>query len=319
MHYGFGCPRGLEWSLTWGDELRRQLEFYWDMHLWPRLQGLTDDEYWWEPVSGCWSLRPDDEGVLRHEFWPVDPPVPPVTTIAWRIVHIGRDVLGTRARAFFGDPSLPEGALPAEDLAMYDERWWPESLPATSEEALAFLDKTYTLWRNGVRALDDDALLLPLGPKGDHHADQSMGALLLHVNREVLAHGAEICLLRDLYRAQREQDDPLVGAARRADAAEVARLLDGGAQAPTSLLSEEAGRRHWEVVRALVERGAVDAGSPSALHYAAAAGELGILRLLLGHGADPTLADVQFGMTSVAWAEYFGESDAARLLRGEAD
>jgi len=28
-----------------------------------------------------------------------------------------------------------------------------------------------------------------------------MAALVLHLNREVMAHGAEICLLRDLYRA----------------------------------------------------------------------------------------------------------------------
>lgn len=202
---------------------------------------------------------------------------------------------------------------------MYDERWWPEALPSTADEALAFLDKAYTLWRDGVRGLDDDALLLPLGPKGDHHADQSMGALVLHVNREVMAHGAEVSLLRDLHRAQRDQEDPLVGAARRADAAEVSRLLRGGAQAPASLLAEEAGRRHWDVVRALVEHGAVDAGSPSALHYAAAAGEVGVIRLLLGRGADPSQADAQFGMSPEAWAEHFGEADAARLLRGEAD
>lgn len=305
--------------MAWGDELRNQLEFYWDVHLWPRLQGLTDDEYWWEPVPGCWSLRPDDDGELRHERWPVDPPVPPVTTIAWRIVHIGRDVLGTRARAFFGDQSVPEGVLPSEDLVMYDERWWPEPLPATADEALSFLDKAYTLWRDGVRGLDDDALLLPLGPKGDRHADQSMGALVLHINREVMAHGAEVSLLRDLHRAQLEQEDPLVGAARRQDTAEVSRLLDGGVQVPASLLSEEAGLRHWDVVRALADHGAVDGGDPSALHYAAASGEMGIIRLLVDRGADPGLVDAQFGMKAAAWAEHFGEATAARMLRGEAE
>ena len=28
-----------------------------------RLSGLTDAEYFWEPVSGCWSVRVNDEGV----------------------------------------------------------------------------------------------------------------------------------------------------------------------------------------------------------------------------------------------------------------
>jgi hypothetical protein len=27
-----------------------------------RLTGLTDEEYFWEPVAGSWSLRPGDDG-----------------------------------------------------------------------------------------------------------------------------------------------------------------------------------------------------------------------------------------------------------------
>jgi hypothetical protein len=42
-----------------------QLEFYWDVHLRPRLDGLTDEEYFWEPVEGCWSLRPAADGSYR--------------------------------------------------------------------------------------------------------------------------------------------------------------------------------------------------------------------------------------------------------------
>ncbi|CAL8970254.1 hypothetical protein TESS_TESS_02113 [Tessaracoccus sp. O5.2] len=75
-----------------------------------------------------------------------------------------------------------------------------------------------------------------------------MAALVMHINREVIAHGAEICLLRDLYRAQRDGLDPMVAAARRGDADEVSRLLDGGAAVPVSLLAETAGLRRWDVV-----------------------------------------------------------------------
>jgi hypothetical protein len=39
----------------WRDELLGQLDFYWEAHLWPRLAGLVDDEYWWEPVGRAWS------------------------------------------------------------------------------------------------------------------------------------------------------------------------------------------------------------------------------------------------------------------------
>ena len=160
-------------------------------------------------------------------------------------------------------------------------------------------------------------LIQPLGPKGEHHADQSMAALVMHINREVIAHGAEICLLRDLYRAQRDGLDPMVAAARRGDADEVSRLLDGGEAVPVSLLAETAGLRRWDVVRALVEHGAaVDVGNPSALHYAAAAGERAIVELLLDHGADRELADAQFGMTPAVWADHFGHGDVSAHLRG---
>lgn len=46
-----------------GPLLVGQLEFYGDVHLRPRLEGLGDEEYLWEPVEGCWSLRRDQNGV----------------------------------------------------------------------------------------------------------------------------------------------------------------------------------------------------------------------------------------------------------------
>jgi len=113
-----GQDRGM--TTTVRDLLLGQVEFYWDAHLWPRLQGLTDDEYLWEPVDGAWSLRRDDDGIVRLEQTPVDPPVPPVTTIAWRAVHLGRDVWGRRARAIFGPTPAPA------DADMVDPRHWPE-------------------------------------------------------------------------------------------------------------------------------------------------------------------------------------------------
>ncbi len=42
---------------AWTDLLVEQLEWQWDNHFRPRLDDLTDEEYLWEPVPGCWSLR----------------------------------------------------------------------------------------------------------------------------------------------------------------------------------------------------------------------------------------------------------------------
>jgi hypothetical protein len=183
-------------TVQWPEAILGQLEFYWDAHLRPRLEGLTDDEYLWEPVDGCWSLRPGADGTLEMETTEPAPEPPPVTTIAWRMVHIGRDVLGVRARAFFG----PHEGL--EDADMWDLRLWPDPLPATAADAIAMVESSYAHWRDNVRALDAAAIERPLGPKGAWFADDSMAALVHHHSREVKAHRAEICLLRDLYRAK---------------------------------------------------------------------------------------------------------------------
>ncbi|MEU5875698.1 DinB family protein [Glycomyces sp. NPDC047369] len=184
-------------SENWHAAILGQLEFYWDFHLRPRLEGLTDDEYFWEPVDGCWSLRPDADGVLRLEQTYPDPVPPPITTIAWRMTHVSRDVLGIRARAFFG----PHEGL--EDAGMFDQRLWPEPLPATAADAIATLERSYAHWHDAIAALTPAEFEAPLGPKAGEYADDSIAALVLHLNREVMAHGAEISLLRDLYRDTR--------------------------------------------------------------------------------------------------------------------
>jgi hypothetical protein len=182
-------------GVDWGRLLVGQLEFYWDVHLRPRLDGLTDEEYFWEPVDGCWSLRRDAEGGWRLDQGRPEPDPPPVTTIAWRLVHIGATCLANRASAFFGDPQVPE------DADMFDPRRVPADLPGAADEAVAFLERSYRRWRDGIAGLDDEGLRRPLGPKGGPYAEDPMAELIAHINREVMHHGAEIALLRDLYRA----------------------------------------------------------------------------------------------------------------------
>ena len=181
----------MDWVRAIADD---QLGFYWENSLWPRLQGLTDDEYFWEPVDNAWSVRPDADGVLRmdgHGREAPDPP--PFTTIAWRLSHVAVDVFATRADTFFG-------AGQATDTDMFDESHRPP-LPGSAAEALALLENSYRAWHDGLLSLDEKAFLEPLGPRGAFFAEQPMAALALHLNREAMHHGGEICLLRDLYRA----------------------------------------------------------------------------------------------------------------------
>ena len=182
-------------TLNWGALLIGQLEFYWDVHLRPRLEGLTDEEYFWEPVVGCWSLRRGENDRYALDGQRPEPVPPPFTTIAWRLVHVGALCLANRANAFFGDGSVPS------DATMADPRHVPANLPGCAAEGIVFLEWAYRKWHDGIASLDETGLRTPLGPKGGIFRDEPMAALIVHINREVMHHGGEICLLRDLYRA----------------------------------------------------------------------------------------------------------------------
>ena len=70
--------------------------------------------------------------------------------------------------------------------------------PGDAATALAQLDAAYAAWITGVRRLDADGLRRACGP-AEPFPDAPVAALVLHINREMLHHGAEIALLRDLY------------------------------------------------------------------------------------------------------------------------
>ena len=173
-------------GVDWHREITDQLDWYWQQLFRPRLAGLTDEEYFWEPVDGCWTVRPADGRTFVPDWqWPAPTPAP-VTTIAWRMCHIGGPVLGIRANAHFG-----YSALTVENIA------WP----GTAADAIAFVADSYAAWKTGIDALDDGGLAAPIGPAEGPFADEPFAALIMHINREVIHHGAEVALLRDLYRA----------------------------------------------------------------------------------------------------------------------
>ena len=177
--------------LDWQAELDTQLSWHWENQLRPRLDGLTDAEYFWEPVGGCWSIRPRAEAVALAigsgpyiiDFAFPEPDPPPVTTIAWRLSHLIVGVFADRNARYFSGPAI--------SYESYD-------YPASADQALVALDAQYQRWIHGVRQLDEDALAERCRDPG--FETDSMAALILHINREVIHHGAEIALLRDLYR-----------------------------------------------------------------------------------------------------------------------
>jgi DinB family protein len=190
-------------DVDWSSELAEQLDWHWQHHLRPRLDGLTDQEYFWEPVGGCWSLRKRGTptkatlvgiGEYRYEFVYPEPEIPPVTTIAWRLAHLIVGVFAERNASHFG-------GSPAS--------WRDFDYAGTAADALAQLDDAYATWIKGVRGLGPDGLMRQCGPAEGPYADYPLAALVLHINREALHHGAEIALLRDLYRDQGDDSNAL--------------------------------------------------------------------------------------------------------------
>jgi hypothetical protein len=181
--------------MTWNDLLLDQLTWHWEQALRPRLDGLTDDEYRWEPAPGAWNVRPRAEalttpiggGVTVIDFAIPAPDPPPVTTIAWRLGHVIVGVFAMRTASHFGGPPTDYGS---------------HSYAATADEALAQLDDAYARWTAGVRGLGEEGLARPCGPAEGPYAAEPMATLVLHIHREVIHHGAEIALLRDLYGAR---------------------------------------------------------------------------------------------------------------------
>jgi hypothetical protein len=176
----------------WNATLRGQWEHHWDHQLRARLDGLTDDEYFWSPVPDAWSVRPRGSSTAPVQAGAGDfaidyafpEPVPAAfTTIAWRLGHVIVGVLAARNAAHFGAPP-----------ASY-ESW---EYAGDARTALDQLETQLGVWLAGVRELGGTGLRTKVGAK-EPYPEASMADLVLHIHRELIHHLSEVCLLRDLY------------------------------------------------------------------------------------------------------------------------
>jgi hypothetical protein len=136
-------------TADWTHELFNQFDLQWNLAHGPSLETLTDEEYLWEPVPGCWSIRPTGPGG-RGQFEDArpDPEPAPATTIAWRLSHLAVGVFGLRASHYFGD-----GSLTHENA----ER------PLTAKEGVAYFKEQALQWRSRIEGLDEEGLARRVG------------------------------------------------------------------------------------------------------------------------------------------------------------
>lgn len=278
-----------------------------------RLDGLSDEELFWEPAPYCWSVRPRADGTLRADWAPYigggdvtevgtsrttrtggdARRPPPVTNLAWRLWHL-TDVYGRRQNELW----LKGSTRFDDDLA---------EPPDSATSALTRLAKAHERWRDVTASLSDDDLDQPIASANRKPALSKVGYVTAMID-EFSHHGAELGVLRDLY-AHVHQDEPRFG-----DPPNLAKVAWAGM---------------WHLIPQLIEAGA-DVNSESdgatALHLACAAGEREMVELLLDRGADPKarhrVAVVWGGPgrpgdreLPIDWAEHFSRADVVDLLR----
>lgn len=180
-------------TTPWNDQLRDQIDWHWSHHVRPRLAGLTDHEYFWEPAADSWNVRPRGTGTapvqagggdMTIDFAFPEPDPAPMTTIAWRLGHVIVGVLAVRNASHFGRE--------ATDYSSFE-------YAATAQEAINQLEAEYATWLSAVENLGEDGLWRPCGEAEGPFAEAPLAALVLHIHRELIHHLSEVCLLRDLY------------------------------------------------------------------------------------------------------------------------
>ena len=141
------------------------------------LDGLTDEEYFWEPVDDCWSVRRTDAGWAADLSSP-EPDPAPFTTIAWRLAHVQADLDGFARMVF------PSADPPAE-------------VAGSAADAKAAIAAAVGRIRDGLASADDDAMRADLNA---HWRTYPAWATLCHALVEATHHTAEVGVVRDLYR-----------------------------------------------------------------------------------------------------------------------
>ena len=155
-----------------------------------RLDGLTDDEYLWEPVREMWTVRPARNGaggVADGAGEHMESDSGSVTTIAWRLWHLAND-------CFDNYSARVQGRVGPSET---DAGWHLDAATGHSELAAAT-----ARFRTLVAARTPEEWWEPLGSNWGPFRHHSLFDLVQHASHELLHHGAEIALLRDLHAAQ---------------------------------------------------------------------------------------------------------------------
>jgi DinB family protein len=163
------------------DLLAAQMDEAYSMLL-ARLEGLTEDEFFWEAAPGAWNITRGEDGRWTSPYEEPDPVPAPLTTIGWRLVHLAQ------CKPMYHEYAFGPGRL----------TWDTIETPGTVEGCVAMLEDGQRRLLDDLAGLGDDDLDGPVMTNWGE-AKPAWWIFWTMVHHD-LWHGGEIGALRDLYR-----------------------------------------------------------------------------------------------------------------------
>ena len=170
------------------------------------LNGLTQEEFDWEPHPGAWGIRrretcttPDATGTEGSEWvsdndWAIAAAdrdvIQPMTTIGWLLNHFGAAPGAVAELEIVGGSTVPTPEV-------YEGMWGRTIMPKADDAVIRFRSGWSALDR-ALRASTDETLERNYDGHPWKRGDLAVTAML----NEVSHHGTQICMLRDLFSHQ---------------------------------------------------------------------------------------------------------------------
>jgi hypothetical protein len=149
-----------------------------------RIDGLTDDEFWWEPAPDAWTIRQQPDGRWAADYAEPDPDPAPLTTIGWRLVHVAE------CKVMYHEYAFGPGRLE-----------WPDIDSAHSPQAaIAQLEEGQQRLVEDLQSVGPADLERSVMTNWEQWPAWKIFWTMIHHD---IHHGAEIGALRDLYRVTR--------------------------------------------------------------------------------------------------------------------
>jgi hypothetical protein len=146
------------------------------------LVGLTDAEFFWEPVPDCWRIYPAENGRWTYDYQLPPPQPSPLTTIGWRLVHLAS------CKVMYHEYAFGPGKLTFPEL----------TIPHTAADAVQWLEYGHTQLTAAL--VQSTAVTLQQPARTNWGEWVPTWRIFWIMISHDLQHGAEIGCLRDLYR-----------------------------------------------------------------------------------------------------------------------